>query len=120
MPQGLFAYNTTVHSSTDYSPYKLIFGRKPYLPVDALLRHLEVDIMDGEVGEWVQQHQEHNNLAYNIAKRHLEGAAAKRARQKPRENVAPFPVCTVVYQRNHVHGRNKIQDVWGLTKYRVI
>jgi hypothetical protein len=30
----LFAYRTSVHDSTKYSPYELMFGRKPVLPVE--------------------------------------------------------------------------------------
>ena len=37
LPQLLFAYNTTVNSATGYAPYELMFGRRPHLPVDALL-----------------------------------------------------------------------------------
>ena len=28
----MLAYNTSVHSTTKYSPYELLFGNKPYLP----------------------------------------------------------------------------------------
>ena len=30
----VFAYNTGCHSTTEYSPYELLFGREPKLPVD--------------------------------------------------------------------------------------
>lgn len=28
----MFSYNTTIHSTTNFSPYELVFGHKPNLP----------------------------------------------------------------------------------------
>lgn len=32
VPIAMFSYNTSVHTSTKYTPYKLVFGNKPELP----------------------------------------------------------------------------------------
>lgn len=37
LPQVLFCYNTTPHQATGESPYFLMFGQEPRLPVDFLL-----------------------------------------------------------------------------------
>ena len=38
VPKAVFAYNTTVHESTGFTPYRLMFGMEAILPLDALLR----------------------------------------------------------------------------------
>ncbi|CAF0815266.1 unnamed protein product [Brachionus calyciflorus] len=41
-----YAYNVTVHSSTGYTPYELMFGRKPKLPIDLVIYECEVPELD--------------------------------------------------------------------------
>ena len=38
VPKAVLTYNTSVHESTGFTPYRLMFGRKAILPLDALLR----------------------------------------------------------------------------------
>ena len=38
MPKAVLAYNTIVHESTGFTPYRLMFGKEAILPLDALLR----------------------------------------------------------------------------------
>uniref|UniRef100_A0A3B1JJS8 Gypsy retrotransposon integrase-like protein 1 n=1 Tax=Astyanax mexicanus TaxID=7994 RepID=A0A3B1JJS8_ASTMX len=119
LPQLLFAYNTTVHQSTGHSPYELMFGRKPQLPIDALLGTVAEEMVEGTVGDWVQEQQEFLQFAYASAERQLKMAA--RRREPTAQGFAPIlPNGTIVYRKNHTHGRNKIQDVWDSTPYEVV
>lgn len=48
----VFAYNTSQHESTKFTPFELMFGRKAYLPIDATL---EKSTPEQLLGEWQQQ-----------------------------------------------------------------
>ena len=37
VPKAVFAYNTSVHESTEFTPYWLMFSMEAILPLDALL-----------------------------------------------------------------------------------
>ena len=38
VPKAVLAYNTSVHESTGFTPYRLMFGREAILPLDAVLK----------------------------------------------------------------------------------
>jgi transposase InsO family protein len=42
----VFAYNTSVHATTKFSPYQLIYGRDPRLPLDLLLEDSTTPYLD--------------------------------------------------------------------------
>ncbi|KHJ96963.1 integrase core domain protein [Oesophagostomum dentatum] len=48
LPACTFAYNTSVHSSTNETPFFLLFGRDPFFNIDLLIQHTrEGHILDG-------------------------------------------------------------------------
>lgn len=121
LPELVYAYNTTEHQSTGYSPYFLMFGRAPVVPLDVWLGQ-DRDDFQGSVHEWVEEHQRRLGQAYSQARKNLEQAAEARKRY------AGSPVCEnplqpgqLVYVRNRqFSGRHKIQHVWLPTLHRVI
>ncbi|CAF1052565.1 unnamed protein product [Brachionus calyciflorus] len=46
-----FAYNSSVHNATNYTPYELMFGRKPKLPIDLVIRSPEPIVSVDELAE---------------------------------------------------------------------
>ena len=116
LPSLLYAYNTTVHSSTGYSPYELMFGRMPRLPVDHLLGR-EVD---APVGDWVSDHRQHLGEVYRRTRERLAAGQARPEAGGNEKAHQVWPTGTLVVQRSHPLGRNKIQDVWGSAPLRVV
>lgn len=114
----VFAYNCTPHSTTGYSPYYLFFRREPTLPVDHLLG--SVSQGEGEFTEWITEHQERLEQAFRLASERTEKEALRRqARNNAKATDTSLPVGARVFLRNRVKGRNKMQDVWDPTPYKV-
>ena len=66
LPQVLFSYNTTPHQTTGQSPFLLMFGWEPQLPIDFLLGRVEKPTA-GDVCDWVQEHQRRLQVAVGNA-----------------------------------------------------
>lgn len=117
-----FAYNTTVHQSTGVSPYFLMFGRQPQLPVDLLLGTSSEELSGGSVEEWIQEHQDNLNDAYGRVRERLQERLERRnLKHHAGIRDAGFQEGELVYLKNHqVRGRNKIQDTWDSCLYRVV
>ena len=43
----LFAYRTSLHETTGFTPFHLVFGRTPNLPVDVMLGRIEGEVIQG-------------------------------------------------------------------------
>lgn len=102
------------------TPYYLIFGCDRKLPVDFLLGRSE----DGNFSateEWVRDHQESLRVAHDHVRQQLQAKVEKRnQRHDEKVNDDSLKEEQLVCLRNHVKGRNKIQDFWDPCLYRVI
>ncbi len=118
LPQVTYAYNTTVHQTTGLTPYYLMFGCEPKLPVDFLLG---TDAELAVTEDWVQQHQDQMRTAREYVQQQIAKKAEKRNQANNNQVTdVGFEVGDLVYLRNHqVRGRNKIQDHWDPRVYRV-
>ena len=120
IPERVFAYNTTPHASTGFSPYFLLFARNPHLPIDALLGEVRDDEGTEGMEEWLITHQQRLRDAYQQANANLESSANKRQEKSPVSNAKPLEVGSLVYMRNHPLGRHKSQDNWGYQVFQVL
>lgn len=121
LPQVLFAYNTTPHQATGESPFFLMFGQEPRLPVDFLLGRVQEPLAGG-VNRWILEQQDRLQVAFEGARERLGAAADRRkARHDRRVTEAPLKEGQLVYLRDHsVRGRCKIQDLWSSVVYQVM
>ena len=65
------AYNTTPHLTTGYSPFYLMFGRDPTLPID-MYYGFERDEPHTKEIAWVTAHQQQLREAYEVVEKNLE------------------------------------------------
>ncbi|KAI3361884.1 hypothetical protein L3Q82_002198 [Scortum barcoo] len=121
LPQVLYCYNSTPHQATGESPFFLMFGQEPRLPVDFLLGRVESPV-GGSVHEWVQEHQARLQLAFESARNRLQHAAdrCKRAHDRHVKHL-PLSEGQLVFVRDFsARGPHKTQDRWSSVKYRVL
>ena len=112
----LHAYNTTTHTSTGYSPYFLMFGRKPKLPVDAFLQNTP------KPDNYLEEMKARLQDAYRIA-----GENCDQARQHQKKNYdrkvrggTPEVGDSVLVRRLGFTGKHKLEDKWEHDLYKVI
>lgn len=114
----VYAYNVTPHATTGYSPHYLLFGVNPHLPIDALLGQ---DQDQAGQSDWLETHKERLQAAHSRAREYAERRASERAiQQQSKVYCPPVHMGELVYLRHRPPGRNKIQDAWGPTVYKVI
>ena len=75
MNKMTFAYNCTRHDSTGFSPFELLFGRKPRLPIDIIFENTKVTAVKG-YPEYLKQWKNAMTDAYRIAAEKIGQCAA--------------------------------------------
>lgn len=122
LPQLLYSYNTTPHQATGESPFFLMFGQEPRHPVDFLLGRVQAPVGGGGVDEWIEEHQNRLQIAFEGTRERLR-VAAERRKNNHDWHVREAPLREgqqVLLWDFSTRGRHKIQDLWGSVVYRVL
>ena len=123
VPALVHAYNCTRNAATGFSPYYLLFGMEPRLPVDVEFG-LQRGGQRGSPGEsdYISQLRKRLTFAHRKA-RHM----AQRQQAKHRElydmncrNAALDVGDLVLVKQTAWKGRHKIQDRWESGEYQVV
>ena len=117
------AYNCTKHASTTYSPYFLMFGRHPRLPIDVefgLPKHNCGD--NSSKSRYVQKLRRRLNYAFKKASKYSDQQAQKykssydKSIKDPQLQEKDIVLVKVVAHK----ARHKLQDKWEPEEYVVI
>jgi transposase InsO family protein len=116
------AYNATVHDSTGYSPYYLMFGRHPRLAIDALLGlHFE-DVNARYANEYTRKLHKRLTTSYQKAKE-MASKTAEMNKHKYDFKVRAaklIPGDLVLVRNVTLRGKQKIADRWENEPYIVV
>ena len=118
-----FAYNSTVHKSTGYSPFYLMFGRESRLPIDGIFPNIENDVESGEsYGSFVDSWKNRMDEAFQLAARKSNRSdAANKNRYDARAQSVEIEVGDRVVVQNHKKkGTGKLESFWHPDVYVVV
>ncbi|XP_024658169.2 retrovirus-related Pol polyprotein from transposon opus [Maylandia zebra] len=116
------AYNCTKNDTTGYSPYQLMFGRQPNLPIDVAFG-LNVSRQDSVThSEYVKKLRESLQESYKLAVEHSEKAALRnKSRYDLKVRESTLEVGDRVLVKNvGIRGKHKLADRWSQTVYKVV
>ncbi len=114
------AYNCTKSDVTGFSPYKLMFGRQPRLPID-LAFGLPVDGQSGSHSKYVQGLKSRLEESYKVAKKNAAKVAERNKKRYDKHVViSTLEVSDRVLVKNvRLKGKHKLADKWEPEVYVV-
>ena len=106
------AYSCTPHESTGISPYELLFGRKPRLPIDVKFDKAFANNYSKSTKEYLEELQERIVLSQEIASKHTQKAQERQKSYYDRKAKAVTLEIgdRVLVRRLAFDGKHKISD----------
>ena len=114
LPELLLAYNATRSAVTGYSPYYLLFGRRPRIPVDYLFLTLRDSPHQTKMEVSVAAMQKRLKEAFTVARHFTSEEVARQCRYYDRKAgaVALQPGDVVMVGTDGFVGKRKVKDRW--------
>jgi transposase InsO family protein len=119
----VYFYNCTPHESTKMSPFELLFGKKPRLPIDVTFENASTDHGHFDSSQaYIQDLQETMAKAHEIVIQHVEKAQEKQKKfyDKKAKAVALSIGDKVLVRVLAFKGKHKIQDRYESDVYEII
>ena len=112
LPELLLAYNTTCSAVTGYSPYYLLFGRRPRIPVDYLFPTLRDSPHQTKMEVSVAAMQKRLKEAFTVARHLTSEEVARQCRYYDHKAgaVALQPGDVVMVRTDGFVGKRKVKD----------
>lgn len=121
--QVVHAYNCTKHDTTGYSPFYLLFGRHPRLPLDILFRPSSEKHGEEDHAKYVKGWTERMQEAYRIASENATHSVKKGKRQHDSGFVSTALVegdRVLVRNLREKGGPGKLRSFWENDVYVVV
>ncbi|MCG8430046.1 MAG: hypothetical protein MJA29_02590, partial [Candidatus Omnitrophica bacterium] len=118
----VMAYNCTRSAVTGYSPYYLMFGRRPRLPVDFMFPTLRGEGKAQMLDEFIAEIRSVMRSAYEAA-REQSTAEAERQKRHYDKNAGTStlnPGDLVLVRVDGYQGKRKVKDRWGDHPWEVV
>ena len=110
----VYAYNCMKHSTTGFSPFTLMFGREPHLPVDVTLRVNPVSSGSKLYPAYIANLRDRLSHAYRkVIEESKKAAARNKQLYDNRACQATIQESDLVLVRNlSIRGKHKLADCW--------
>ena len=117
-----YAYNCTRSNATGFSPYYLLYGRHPLLPIDIEFGVMTPDLTEVVTLKYVHGLQKRLDYAFKKAAdfSRKEAQRSKKRYDKTAKTLKLEPGDLVLVQRKGFQEKHKILDRWESDPYEVI
>ena len=118
----VYAYNSTKHGSTGYSPYYLMFGRKPRLTADVTLGLDKLEKEPKPYAAYADNLRAQLAHAYDLASEamHKRAEYNKKSYDRYAKENSLKAGDRVLVRNLSTRGKHKLQDRWEATPYIII